>query len=206
MASKSARASNSRSPAGPPGGRRLDIMDIAAALFDEHGYHSTSMEDIADRVGLAKPTLYHYFRSKDEILFEIHNAMIEVILATHEDRLPGVAGRWGELLKGMIGDVIQLMETHPGHLRIFFEHQRELPDHYKTTIRSKRKRYRDHVRDVIANGIRDHEFRDVDVDLATLAVLGVSNWTYQWLYPAGEYSAAQVTDAFYSFLIEGLAS
>lgn len=189
----------------PPGGRRTDIVDMAAVLFDEHGYHSTSMEDIADRVGLAKPTLYHYFRSKDEILFEIHNAMIDVILQSHEDRMPGGPGRWGELLKGMIGDIIELMETHPGHLRIFFEHHRELPDRYKTTIRAKRNRYRDHVSDVIAAGIRDHEFRDVDVDLATLAVLGVANWTYQWLYPGGEFSAAQVTEAFSSYLFTGLA-
>lgn len=186
-------------------GRRSFIIDTAARLFDEHGYHSTSMEDIADGVGLAKPTLYHYFRSKDEILFEIHAAMIEMILVSHEQRLPGQAGRWGELLKAMIADVIRLMETHPGHLRIFFEHHRELPASYKKTIRSKRNRYRDHVRDVIVNGIRDGEFREVDPDLATLAVLGVANWTYQWLYPAGEYSAERVTDAFYSYLVDGLA-
>ena len=189
----------------PSGGaRRMDIIDAAALLFHERGYHSTSMEDIAARVGLAKPTLYHYFRSKDEILLEIHTAMIEVILENHERRLPGGPGRWGELLKGMMGDVIRLMETHPGHLRIFFEHQRELPDRYKTDIRQKRNVYRDHVRNVIEGGIADGEFRDVDAELATLAVLGISNWTYQWLRPGGNYTADQVTDLFYALVIDGL--
>lgn len=182
----------------------MDIIDAAALLFHERGYHSTSMEDIAEHVGLAKPTLYHYFRGKDEILLEIHTAMIEVILESHERRLPGGPGRWAELLKGMMGDVIRLMETHPGHLRIFFEHQRELPDKYKADIRKKRNVYRDHVRDVIVGGMADGEFREVDAELATLAVLGASNWTYQWLGPGGAYSADQVTDAFYALVIEGL--
>jgi len=205
MADNSESTGGARAAATAPGGRRSFIIDTAATLFDEHGYHNTSMEDIAEGVGLAKPTLYHYFRSKDEILFEIHNAMIEMILASHQERLPGSPGRWGELLKEMMGDIIRLMETHPGHLRIFFEHHRELPESYKTTIRSKRNRYRDHVRDVIVNGIEAGEFRAVDPDLATLAVLGVANWTYQWLYPAGEYSAEHVTDAFYTYLSHGLA-
>jgi AcrR family transcriptional regulator len=188
-----------------PGARRLAIIDSAATLFDRHGYHNTSMEDIAERVGLATPTLYHYFHSKDEILFEIHNAMIELILATHQERLAGSPGRWGEQLKGMVGDIIHLMESHPGHLRIFFEYHRELPESYKATIRSKRNRYRDQVRDVIVNGIESGEFRAVDPDLATLGVLGMANWTYQWLRPGGHYSADRITDVFYSFLIDGLA-
>jgi len=60
------------SDASPPtpraGGRRAEIVEIAARLFDRHGYHSTSMDDIAEAVGLRKPSLYHYFKSKDQIL------------------------------------------------------------------------------------------------------------------------------------------
>jgi TetR/AcrR family transcriptional regulator, cholesterol catabolism regulator len=188
----------------PTGARRTEIIDAAATLFDKRGYHSTSMEDIAEHVGLAKPTLYHYFRGKDEILLEIHTAMIEDILASHESRLPGSRGRWGQLLKGMMGDLIRLMETHPGHLRIFFEHQRELPDKYQSSIRQKRNTYREHVRDVIDGGIADGDFRGVDPELATLAVLGISNWTYQWLRPGGKYTADQVTEVFYALVIDGL--
>lgn len=188
------------------GTRRMDIVDAAANLFHLRGYHNTSMEDIADDVGLAKPTLYHYFRGKDQILLQIHTSMIDVILESHERRLPGQPGRWGELLKEMMGDVMRLMETHPGHLGIFFEHQRELPDRYKSEIRGKRNRYRDHVRAVIEGGIADGEFHNIDPDLATLAVLGMSNWTYQWLRPGGGYTADQVTEVFYALVINGLSA
>jgi TetR/AcrR family transcriptional regulator, cholesterol catabolism regulator len=189
----------------PATDRRVRIVDTAATLFDEHGYHSTSMEDIAERVGLAKPTLYYYFRSKDEILFEIHTAMIDLITVSHEQRLADRPGEWDALLKEMIGDVVRLMESHPGHLRIFFEHQRELPADYKTTIRAKRNRYREYVRALIDAGIADGVFVDVDPELATLAVLGLANWTYTWLRPGGDYTAEQVTDTFYALLRNGLA-
>lgn len=188
------------------GARRLEIIEAAAVLFDQRGYHMTSMEDIADYVGLAKPTLYHYFRGKDEILLEIHTAMIELVIGSHERRLPGSRGRWGELLKAMMGDLISLMETHPGHLRIFFEHQRELPEEFKSEVRRRRNAYREHLRDVIEGGIADGDFLDVDPELATLAVLGVSNWTYQWLRPGGRYTADQVTDVFYAIVLNGLST
>ena len=185
--------------------RRAQIAAIAAGLFNERGYHSTSMEDIADSVGLRKPTLYHYFSRKDEILFEIHNEMIDLILGRHERRLAEGAVSSADELRALMGDVIELMETHPGHLRIFFEHQRELPDRYKASIREKRNAFRDHVAATVRRGMADGEFREADVELTTLAVLGLSNWTYQWLHPGGRHTAAEVTDSFFALLMRGLS-
>ena len=54
--------------------RRHQIVESAAMLFDAQGYGNTSMEDVALSVSIAKPTLYHYFRSKEEILRSIHEA------------------------------------------------------------------------------------------------------------------------------------
>src|SRR4051812_47179895 len=59
--------------------RKADILREAARLFDRVGYHGVNMEMIAEAAGLRKPTLYHYIRSKDAILFEIHEAMIEML-------------------------------------------------------------------------------------------------------------------------------
>jgi hypothetical protein len=105
----------------------------------------------------------------------------------------------------LTNDVIELMETHPGHLRIFFEHHRELPEKYQEMIRVKRGQFRQYVTDVISDGIARGEFRDVDVELTVLAVLGVSNWTYQWLHPGGRHTAKQVTDHFWELIMRGIA-
>jgi AcrR family transcriptional regulator len=190
----------------PASDRRLAIAQIAAGLFDERGYHDTSMEDIAESVGLRKPTLYHYFKSKDEILFEIHNEMIDLILSRQERRLAEGGGTHADGLRSLMHDIIELMETHPGHLRIFFEHHRELPDEYKVTIRGKRNRYRDLISEEIERGVAAGEFREVDIELTTLAVLGLSNWTYQWLHPGGKHDARAVTDYFCDLLLRGIAA
>jgi TetR/AcrR family transcriptional regulator, cholesterol catabolism regulator len=189
----------------PASTRRLEIASLAAELFDARGYHNTSMEDIAEAVGLRKPTLYHYFKSKDEILYEIHNEMIDLINSRHEARLAAGVESQSAALKALMGDVIELMETHPGHLRIFFEHHRELPGDYKAAIREKRARFRQYVKDAISGGIAGGEFHEVDVELTTLAVLGMANWTYQWLRPSSGRTAAEVTDSFWRLAMRGIA-
>jgi TetR/AcrR family transcriptional regulator, cholesterol catabolism regulator len=190
----------------PAHDRRAAIAEMAARLFDERGYHSTSMEDIAENVGLRKPSLYHYFKSKDEILFYVHNRMIDLILDRHERRRSAGVESSGSTIRSMMRDIIELMETHPGHLRVFFEHHRELPEDYQRMIRTKRNQFRQHVSDVIRQGIADGEFRDVDVDLTTLAVLGMSNWTYQWLHPGSPHSVERVTDHFWEIFMRGVST
>src|SRR5262249_16033328 len=119
--------------------RRATIIGLAAGLFDQHGYANVSMEQIAVAAGLAKPTLYHYFRGKDEILSGIHETFIDILLERHDQRQqldlsPAL------LLLGAMTDIFGLMETHRGHVRVFFEHHRELPDSVREQIRVKRDR------------------------------------------------------------------
>jgi TetR/AcrR family transcriptional regulator, cholesterol catabolism regulator len=185
--------------------RRAEILEAAARCFDKAGYHSSTIDDIAAVVGVSKPTVYYYFKSKDAILYEIHNEMIDLILSRHEAReREGQASR-GAALHGLMLDVIELMETHPGHLRIFFEHHRELSEEYKPTIRAKRERFRRMVADTLEQGVAAGEFRPMDVEMTTLAVLGMANWTYQWLRPGGARTAAETADEFWRFTMRAIS-
>src|SRR3954463_3173905 len=105
--------------------RRRQVVTHAAELFDQAGYHTTNMAELARAVGLEKPTLYHYFSGKDEILFWIHEEFIDLLIAKDEARQAEELGP-GEELRGVMRDVLGLMETHRGHVRVFFEHAREL--------------------------------------------------------------------------------
>jgi AcrR family transcriptional regulator len=116
--------------------RRQEIVRTAADLFDRAGYSSTTMEDIAHAVGIAKPTLYHYFKSKDEILFWIHEEFIDLLINRHEQRLQALLDP-NQLLLEVMADILELMETHRGHVRVFFEHHRELPILDRETIRAR---------------------------------------------------------------------
>jgi AcrR family transcriptional regulator len=205
---------NSPASAARPGGatvlsatdaRRAEVINIAAALFDSRGYASASMEQIAAAAGIAKPTLYHYFRAKDEILQGIHEMFIDILLERQNERA-GLGLAPADLLLGAMTDIFGLMETHRGHVRVFFEHHRELPDAARREIRVKRDRYEQVVRSAVADGIRTGVFRNVDPDAATFALFGVCNWAYQWWRPGSGTDPALFAQKTWDLLIQGLAA
>ena len=148
--------------------RRQQILDKAADLFDA-GYARTSMDDIAASVGIAKPTLYHYFRSKAEILFEIHEELIDKLLVRHADRIQKNL-RPRDVLLEIMEDILNFMQTRPGHMRVFFEHYRELPEEQREIIRIKRDEFQDILQSILADGIRQGDFREFDVKLTSFEI------------------------------------
>jgi AcrR family transcriptional regulator len=159
--------------------KRNKIIGAAAELFDQVGYHGASMQMLADTVELGKPTLYHYFRSKNEILFAIHQDLIGHLLGSHMSRkereLPP-----DELLKGMCTDILQQINDHPGYVRAFIEHFDELDPEQQEAARKERSHYLSEAIDAIKNGVKSGLFIKCDPRLAALGYLGMCNWAYKW--------------------------
>lgn len=184
-------------------GRRKQIVASAAQIFEHQGYASATMESIARQVGLAKPTLYHYFASKDDIFFAIHEEFIDLLI----DGLAERAARGLSVtkqLREVIEDVFGLMQSHRGHVRVFFEHYRELPSEHQDIIRTKRDSYEASVRAIIDQGIADGSLREVNSRLVSLAMFGMSNWAYQWYRPDGPMDIHALADVFWEFLAGGI--
>ncbi len=184
-----------------PDVKRREVVAQAADLFDRAGYHTTNVAAVAEAAGLRKPTLYHYFSSKDEILFWIHEEFIDLLIEKQGAR-EGLTAC--ESLLAIMVDVLDLMRTHRGHVRVFFEHHRELSAADQETIAAKRDAYRQLVEDVVARGVSSREFRDVDPRLTTLAVFGMCNWAYQWYRPDGPLESREIAAFFYDLLFNGL--
>jgi AcrR family transcriptional regulator len=194
-----------RTEADAAAGRRDEVIREAAQLFDQRGYHSTSMQDIAESVGLRKPSLYHYFGSKDEILFWIHEEFIDLLIERQRSRrelqLPT-----REALQAVMADILELMATHRGHVRVFFEHHRELPEEAYSALVKKRVRYQQMVTTIIERGVEDGTLRDVNVGLAALALFGMCNWAYQWYEAGGPMSTDEIAATFCDFLLNGISA
>jgi TetR/AcrR family transcriptional regulator, cholesterol catabolism regulator len=185
------------------GDRRTQIVRTAALLFEEKGYHATGMDDIAEAVGLRKPTLYHYVRSKAEILTWIHNdTMVEVLNNLEKNVEDDIEPREG--LRQVIADILEIMDTKPGYLRAFFEHHREIPEPLRTEAIRSRDRYQWLVESLIQRGIRRGIFRPVRVRLATLMLFGITNWSYQWYRPGGELTYREVADELLTMYLTGI--
>ncbi|HEY1689558.1 MAG TPA: TetR/AcrR family transcriptional regulator [Solirubrobacteraceae bacterium] len=183
--------------------KRKLVVAKAAELFDRSGYHKVNMTEIARSAGLEKPTLYHYFKSKDEILFWIHETFINLLLERISLRTKPHSAH-DELVEIMC-DVLELMHTHRGHVRTFFEHHRELSPEAKDSVRRKRSRYQAHVESTIAEGIQSGEFRDVDPHYTTLALFGMCNWAYNWYKPGDTFSSREVGELLADLFTNGVA-
>ena len=117
----------------PSEARRIEITRVAAALFNEKGFHTTSMEDVADAIGVKKPTLYHYVQSKAQIVAWIHDdcvaAVLPPLVGYIDEELPA-----SEILYRVACDIFGLLENKPGYLRIYFENHRDLDRRSQTRI------------------------------------------------------------------------
>lgn len=171
--------------------RRDQIVDAAATLFDVAGYHQTSMEDIADAIGVRKPTIYHYYESKQEILYHIHDEFIGLLIERHEvrsrSRMPP-----SQALLEVMADIVELMQTHRGHVRVFFEHHRELPPEHHRAIQLRRDEYFAAVEGLVLQAVADDEYETEDARLTTLAIFGMCNWAYTWFRPDGGRSPREI--------------
>lgn len=183
--------------------KRLEIMNKAAELFDEFGYQDTNMERIALAVGIKKPTLYHYFKSKAEILYLISDRLIALLTDRHLRRLETPMPP-DQVLLEMIADILELMETHPGHVRVFLEFQRELPAGQRGELARKRNAYQAMLKDILAAGVAAGTFRQVDERLATLGIFGMVNWSYQWFSEEGPLRPREIAYVLWDILLRGL--
>jgi AcrR family transcriptional regulator len=184
--------------------RRAQIVEKASTLFDQVGYHTTSMDDIARAVGLAKPTLYHYFDSKDSILLAVHEEFISLLLGRQRARATDTDRPVTELLFEVMVDILDLMRTHRGHVRVFFEHHRELPEDARAGARAARDAYFASVRRLFEIG-RDQGVIQGDPQLSAMALFGMCNWAYQWYDPKGRLTTQDVARYFHGVLLHGVA-
>ncbi len=186
-------------------GRREGIVRCAAELFQVSGYHQTSMTDVARAVGLRKPTIYHYFASKEDILMTIHLEFIEMLRSRFEDQVARNDSAI-DILRGVMTSLLSIIETNPGHVRVFFEHVRDLSEDRIELVRESNADFRRKVADVIRSGIDAGELRPVDPKLAALALFGMCNWAYQWFRSGGSHTSEEVAEAFFDFLVCGLGA
>lgn len=187
------------------GDKRLEIIERCADLFDSGGYHRATMQMLADEVGLGKPTLYHYFASKTEILYAIHQMHIAALI----DGLDSEQRRGStpqQMLTHACRDILQEIAEHPGYVRAFFEHYGELEGPKRAEIRARRQEYFDKICDIIRSGITAGAFRKCDVELTALGFLGMCSWAYQWYPPMVEKLPPQkLAETLCTTFLQGLA-
>jgi TetR/AcrR family transcriptional regulator len=184
--------------------KRASIVRAAAQCFNRSGFHGTSMDDIAARLGVSKAALYRYVSGKHDLLFEIFNLALDSGFA-HLER--GEAeGRNGLeklriALRGYLCDLIGKLH----HPVVLLEENALLPEHSAAII-ARRDAAERRYRKLIEQGIADGSvMASCNPKLAALALLGALNWVPKWYRADGEWSADQVADSLISLMMNSIA-
>jgi TetR/AcrR family transcriptional regulator, cholesterol catabolism regulator len=161
--------------------RRADaIIDAAASVFAERGYHGASTQAIADVLGMRQASLYYYFASKETALELVCEKGVDAFV----DRAEAIAAGVGaplEKLHALFVSHLAPNETKPDYVRVFINERRYLPEASRRRIGRKSRRIERCFEDVIRAGIADGSISmGTDVRTTMLAVLGMCNSVINW--------------------------
>jgi AcrR family transcriptional regulator len=188
------------------GRRRGEVVAAAARLFSERGYHGTSIQHLADALGLRKGSIYAHIGSKEDLLHAVVNDGADRFLERGEQALAMQALAVVRLRRLLVSHVETAIE-HLDAATVFLNEWRYLSEEKRADVKAKRDRYEAIVRQIIQEGIDEGEFRpDANVRFAARLVLSAGNWTYAWFRPGGELGPTEIGERFADLLIRGLAA
>ena len=182
---------------------RDHILEAAAQIFSQKGYHATSMQDIAEAVHLQKASLYHHVTSKQEILVDLLDRALDLLIkqlgaVVEQDLAPD------EKLSLAIHSYIEALADHRQlAVVLLLEHRSLEPDLRERHI-PRRDRFEGLWRRLIQDGIDKGVFTQVDPAMATRALLGAMNWTITWYRDDGPCSASEIAGQYANLMIKGL--
>ena len=183
--------------------RREEIITAALRAFRERGYHAVTLGDIAEKIGVRKTALYHYFPDKESILYECHRMALEELARLTErarDRFDTPADRLSYLISEHVHVMTETLLGSPSA----FEVSSLSPGHQRKVIAG-RDEYERALRTTIQEGIDGGAFRPVDPKVAAFVILGAINWIARWYSPDGSSDSSELGREYAEHLVGGIA-
>jgi AcrR family transcriptional regulator len=188
--------------------KRAEIISAAAEVFREKGYQAATLNDVAERLGTDRASLYYYVADKQELFHASIEGVLEQNLARaeeiHASRLPPV-----EKLSALVGTILESYEANYPHMFVYIQEDMariakdESPwaiEMVNQTRRMERIFFRV-IEEAVANG----DFRDdVSPRVASYALFGMMNWTHRWFEPGKRLPASELAKSFVTIFGEGM--
>jgi AcrR family transcriptional regulator len=182
--------------------KREAVLLAAAQEFNARGFHNTTLDEIAKRLNVTKPTIYYYVTNKDEILTEIFRTGCGALAEAADevdasgrsglDKLAAFMRRYAELMTtDFVMNVALLEDTCLGReMRAEIREIKSVIDH--------------RFRDFVEEGIRTGEIAECDPKMAAFTIAGALNGIARWYQPTGQRNPQEIADIIVNMLVEGL--
>ena len=180
------------------------IVTGAAKLFAERGFGATSLDDIAEKLGVGKASLYYHVKNKQEIL----RLIFLTVLTASEEPLRRIAEAdvppREKLVRAIEHQTAVAADRSPAMI-VFYREQFHLTGPFAKEIILRKKNYERYFEQIIEEGQALGVFEpNADPKISTFGLLGMCNWLSQWYRPHGLYSPQQIADLFVNMVEHGL--
>jgi AcrR family transcriptional regulator len=187
-----------RSDTGTPT-RKDEIIRVASIIFAAKGYHGTTLEEIAKKMGISKPALYYHIKNKAEILREvigrIMEPMEEVARMGRSDLPP--TQRIEQMVTLLVKFAVERTETT-------FEQNKMLPRKSQEALRRRQKEVEMVLQETLEEGVAKGIFIVDDVKITSFSILATANWVYHWYKPGAGLTYQQIANQVIKLIENGL--
>ncbi|HEY0406283.1 MAG TPA: TetR/AcrR family transcriptional regulator [Pyrinomonadaceae bacterium] len=187
----------------PSNERLAEIYRTAAQIILRKGYDATSVNDIANALGMTKAGLYHYINGKKELLFDIMNFGLDELdeeVVTPAQSITDTAAR----LRFIIASHARLVTRGQGAITILVDEMTALAPAQSRKITHRKRTYFDCLRDTLNQLRAEGKLRDVDPTAATFSLLGMINWLSRWYRQDGALTDEEAAEQIVKIAFHGL--
>ena len=197
------------------------ILRTSARIFAEKSYHSTSMRDISRETGVSLAGLYHYCKSKEELLFLIQDHCFGRVLERLEERIKAIEDPF-EKLRIFIDNHLSFFAANMAEMKVLSHEAESLAGDLHEHVSTRKRQYTRTARKILSevqqaaangsgraprrNGQRERAIKTIDLTVATYALFGMMNWIYNWYDPRGKLSVSQLVDNITRLFLAGFLS
>ncbi len=179
------------------------ILRNAARIFAEKNYHSTTMRDISRATNVSLAGLYHYCKSKEELLFLIQDNCFGRVLEQLEERLKPVNDPLTKL-RIFIENHLSFFAANMAEMKVLSHEAESLAGDLHTHVSCKKDKYTKLARRILKEIQQQQQgAAAVDITVATYALFGMMNWIYNWYDPAGKLKVSELVDNITRLFVQG---
>ena len=182
--------------------KRDAVLSTAAQLFNERGFHATSLDDIAARLNVSKPTLYYYVKNKNDIVIECVRRGLQMMLDAIEDSRRAGGSAIDQLMTCM--SIYARIVTMDFGMCVIRLNDSELPAASRKEVRRLKAGIDNEFRRLVTLGVADGSLAPCDPKMVAFLIAGALGWIAQWYRPDGEYSPEQIAQQFIATLRDGV--
>lgn len=182
------------------------ILRSAARIFAEKSYHSTSMRDISRATNVSLAGLYHYCKSKEELLFLIQDNCFGRVLERLEQRLQDVEDPIAKL--GIfIENHLSFFAANMAEMKVLSHEAESLRGDLYTHVSTRKDNYTKLARKILREVQETGNSKEpIDLTVATYALFGMMNWIYNWYDPHGKLKVSDLADNVMKLFLNGFMS